>query len=399
MNVPFLDLKAQYSDILGDIEKEVMPIFESCAFIGGKYVGQFEEEMAEYLNVKHVIGCNSGTDALVLALRACGVKPGDEVITTAFSFFATAEAIAAVGAKPRFVDVKQGDYTIDPAKIEEAITEKTKAILPVHIFGAPCDMDTIMEIAGKHELRVIEDDAQAIGAEYKGRKAGTLGDIGCFSFYPTKNLGGCGDGGMVTTNDDELAVNIKALHEHGAGKNGAEALYNLEGLEAEVSTTEEATELYNPYKYFNYLIGYNSRLDAIQACVLSIKLKKLDEYNSKRADHAAYYMANLADRILLPEYDQDDKPCWHQFVIRSEYKEELCSYLSEHGVGNGTFYPVPLHQQKAFNKDNCANPGASLPVAEEISSQSVCLPIFPEMTEEQRAYVVDTVNAFYAEKE
>ena len=399
MQVPFLDLRAQYKDILGDIEKEVMPIFESCAFIGGRYVEQFEKEAAEYLGVKHVTGCNSGTDALVLALRACGVKPGDEVITTAFSFFATAEAIAAVGAKPRFVDVRQGDYTIDPAKIEEAITDKTRAILPVHIFGAPCDMDAIMEIAGRHGLRVIEDDAQAIGAEYKGRKAGTLGDIGCFSFYPTKNLGGCGDGGMVTTNDDDLAVNIKALHEHGAGKNGAEALYNLEGIKAEVSTSEEATELYNPYKYFNYLIGYNSRLDAIQACVLSIKLKKLDEYNAKRADHAAYYMAKLTDRIRLPEYDKENKPCWHQFVVRSEYKEELCSYLSEHGVGNGTFYPVPLHQQKAFNSENCANPGASLPVAEEISSQSVCLPIFPEMTEEQRAYVVETVNAFYAEKE
>lgn len=399
MQVPFLDLKAQYKDILNDIEKEVMPIFESCSFIGGKYVEQFEKEMADYLNVKHVIGCGSGTDALVLALRACNVRPGDEVITTAFSFFATAEAIAAVGAKPMFVDVKQGDYTIDPEKIEAAISEKTKAILPVHIFGAPCDMDKIMEIAHKRGLKVIEDDAQAIGAEYKGRKAGTLGDVGCFSFYPTKNLGGCGDGGMVTTNDDELAVNIKALHEHGAGKNGAEALYNLEGVEAEVSTTEKATELYNPYKYFNYLIGYNSRLDAIQACVLSIKLKKLDQYNAKRAEHAEYYMNNLTKAVRLPEYSKDDKPCWHQFVIRSDDKQELCSYLSEHGVGNGTFYPVPLHNQKAFNASNCVNPGAEIPVAEEIASQSVCLPIFPELTDEQRAYVVETVNAFYADKE
>lgn len=399
MQVPFLDLKAQYRALLPEIREEIMPIFESCAFIGGSHVRDFEDRMSEYLGAKHVIGCGSGTDALVLALRACNVRPGDEVVTTAFSFFATAEAIAATGAKPVFVDVKHSDYTIDPEKIERAISDKTKAILPVHIFGALCDMDAINAIAKKHGLYVIEDDAQAIGAEYKGRKAGTLGDIGCFSFYPTKNLGGCGDGGMVTTNDDTLAVNIRALHEHGAGRNGALALGNLEGVSEEPETAEKATELYDPYKYYNYLIGYNSRLDAIQACVLSIKLKHLEEYNSARAHHAAYYMKHLTDRIRLPEYAEDTVPCWHQFVIRSEHKAELCAYLTEHGVGNGTFYPVPLHQQKAFNASNCVNPGASLPVAEELSSETVCLPIFPEMSDGMLEYVVNTVNGFYEEKE
>ncbi len=398
MKVPFLDLRKQYQGIKAEVEPEILKVMESCAYIGGSYVQNFENEVAKYLGVKHAIGCSSGTAALILALRACNVKPGDEVITTPFTFFATAEAIACIGAIPVFVDVKQDDYNIDPAKIEAAITEKTKAILPVHIFGSPCDMDSIMAIARKHGLKVIEDDAQAIGSEYKGRKAGTLGDVGCFSFYPTKNLGGCGDGGMVTTNDDDLNTILRAFREHGAGQNGAKSLELLEGVKEELKTSEQETELYNPYKYFNYLIAYNSRLDALQACVLSIKLKHLDEFNAKRAHIAQRYLDGLTDQIRRPVYSAENKCCWHQFVIRSDYKNELCAYLSEHEVGNGTFYPVPLHQQKAFNKSNCKNPGASLPVAEEISSQSVCLPIFPEMEEEQIQYVIDTVNQFYKEK-
>ena len=398
MNVPFLDLKTQYHQIMPEIEQNIKPVFENCAFIGGSVVSAFEQKVAEYLGVKHAIGCGNGTDALVLALRACNVNPGDEVITTPFSFFATAEAIAQVGAVPVFVDVRLSDYTIDPEKIEEAVTEKTKAILPVHIFGAACEMTRIMEIARKHNLKVIEDAAQAIGCSYKGVKAGGLGDIACFSFYPTKNLGGCGDGGMVTTNDDELATNVRALHEHGAGKNGALAYEYLTGVKPSMDSTEQETELYNPYKYYNYLIGYNSRLDALQACVLSIKLDHLDEYNALRARHAAYYKEHLTDKVVIPTYSDEKVPCWHQFVIRSEYKQELCSYLSEHGVGNGTFYPVPLHQQKAFNESNCKNPNASLPVAELICSQSVCLPIYPELTEDQVRYVTETINEFYESK-
>ena len=349
MKVPFLDLKTQFQGIKEEVEPKVMDILENCCYIGGAYVNDFEREMEQYLGVKHVASCSNGTDALVLGLKTCSVKPGDEVITTPFTFFATAEAIASVGAVPVFVDVKQEDYTIDPDKIETAITEKTKAILPVHIFGATCDMDRIMEIARKHNLKVIEDDAQAIGSEYKGRKAGTLGDVGCFSFYPTKNLGGAGDGGMVTTNSDELYAIVKAYKEHGAGEGGARALELLEGVKEEINTNEQVTELYNPYKYYNYLIGYNSRLDAIQAAVLSVKLKHLDKYNERRTEIAKMYFEGLTEKVRRPKYTSDVKSCWHQFVVCSEYKEDLCAYLSEHGVGNGTFYPVPLHKQKAFN--------------------------------------------------
>ena len=398
MGVPFLDLKTQYRSIKEEVETKVLEVLESCAYVNGHYVKEFEEHMEEYLHVKHAIGCSSGTAALMLALRACNVKSGDEVITTPFTFFATAEAIAAVGAMPVFVDVKEDDYTINPDLIEKAITEKTKAILPVHIFGACSDMDRINAIAEKHGLKVIEDCAQAIGAKYKGRYAGTLGDVGCFSFYPTKNLGGCGDGGMLTTNNDDMALILNAFREHGAGKNGAKALELLDGVYEEVSINEKATDLYDPYKYFNYLIAYNSRLDAIQAAVLDIKLKHLDEYNFNRARIAESYLKGLDERIIHPKYNDEQDCCWHQFVVRSEYKEELCKDLSELGIGNGTFYPVPLHRQKAFNSENCKNPNASLPVAEKISSQSVCLPVFPEMTEEQIKEVIKAVNEFYAGK-
>ncbi|MCM1125485.1 MAG: DegT/DnrJ/EryC1/StrS family aminotransferase [Lachnospiraceae bacterium] len=399
MKVPFLDLKTQYQGIKAEVEPAVLNIMENCCYIGGSYVQDFEKSMEEYLGVKHAAGCSNGTDALVLGLKACNVKPGDEVITTPFTFFATAEAIASIGAIPVFVDVKQEDYTIDSDKIEAAITDKTTAILPVHIFGAPCDMDRIMEIARKHNLKVIEDDAQAIGSEYKGRKAGTLGDVGCFSFYPTKNLGGAGDGGMVTTNSDSLNTIIRAYKEHGAGQEGAEAQHLLEGADTEFfNVDEKITELYNPYKYYNYLIGYNSRLDAIQAAILSAKLKHLDEYNNRRARIAQLYFDGLTEKVKKPVYSSDIKPCWHQFAIRSDYKQELNSYLAEHEIGCGTFYPIPLHKQKAFNTSNCKNPNVSLPVAEEICSQSVCLPIFPEMTNEQVEYVIETVNKFYEGK-
>ena len=398
MKVPFLDLKKQYQGIKEEIEPSVLDILENCCYIGGKYVDNFEREMEKYLNVKHVSGCSNGTDALVLGLKACNVNPGDEVITSPFTFFATAEAIASVGAVPVFVDIRKDDYNIDPDRIEEAITEKTKAILPVHIFGAPCDMDRIMDIAKKHNLLVIEDDAQAIGSEYKGRKAGTLGDVGCFSFYPTKNLGGAGDGGMVTTNNDDLYIAIKAYKEHGAGEAGAKTLEMQKGITEKLDVSEEQTELYNPYKYYNYVIGYNSRLDAIQAAVLSAKLKHLDEYNANRSRIAKRYLEGLTDRVRRPIYSEDVVPCWHQFVICTEYKEELCSYLSQNEVGNGSFYPIPLHKQKAFSTENSRICTEALNVAENVSKQTVCLPIFPEMTDDQIDYVIEKVNKFFEGK-
>lgn len=395
MNVPFLDLKRQYRQLKAEIEPAVQPVMESACFIGGKYVHDFEEQAAGYLGVKYALGCGNGTEALVLALRACNVKPGDEVITTPFTFFATAEAIASIGAVPVFVEVREGDYNIDPDLIEEKITERTRAILPVHIFGAPCGMGKIMEVARRHGLKVIEDAAQAIGSRYEGRMAGSLGDIGCFSFYPTKNLGGCGDGGLVTTNDGELAVILAALREHGAGKNGARALELLGGsVQAETPADGGGSSgLYDPYKYYNYLIGYNSRLDAVQAAILSVKLRHLDGFNAARARIAESYGAGLCGAVKKPAYAANITPCWHQYVIRTPYKYELCAYLQERQVGCGTFYPVPLHLQKAFSQLGY-QPG-SLPNAEKISAESVCLPVFPELGREEIDYVIKTVNGFF----
>lgn len=395
MKVPFLNLKIQYEKIMKEINAEIEDVFKNTAFIGGEKVKVFEENIAEYVGTKYAVGCNSGTDALVLALRACGVLPGDEVITTAFSFFATAEAIAAVGAIPVFIDINESDYNIDVSKISEAITDKTKAILPVHIFGAPCDMDAIMSIAKKHGLRVIEDDAQAIGSMYKGRKAGSLGDVGCFSFYPTKNLGGAGDGGMVTTNDEELATIMRALREHGSGLNGAKALEYLGGAVEDTIVNEKVTDLYNPYKYYNYLIGYNSRLDAIQASVLNIKLKYLDGYNERRRQIAKMYIDNLTKKVVTPVYSENVVSCFHQFVIATDCKYELCDYLNKNEVGCGTFYPVPLHEQKAFNSDNCKNYNIDLPVSQMMSEKTVCLPIFPEMSDDMVEYVIECVNKYF----
>ncbi len=395
MKIPFFDIKRQYTALKAEIEPQVLQCLESCSYIGGEYVSRFEHDMEQYLGVRHAMGCASGTSALVLALRACGVNAGDEVITTPFTFFATAEAVATVGAIPVFVDICPDNYNIDPHEIEKAITDKTKAILPVHIFGAPCDMDAIIKIAKKHSLKVIEDCAQAIGSEYHGKKSGTIGHIGCFSFYPTKNLGGCGDGGMVVTNDDDLYTILQALHEHGAGINGAKALALLGGGGTDLRITEEITEMYNPYKYYNYLIGYNDRLDALQAAALTVKLRHLDEFNQRRARIADEYCDGLTSAVGLPHYSPDTKPCWHQFVIRSKYKQELCCYLGEKGIGSGSFYPVPLHRQKAFNSGRYSNIETSLSAAEALSTESVCLPIFPEMTEEEVCYVIAMVNQFY----
>lgn len=346
-----------------ELENSVHDILLKGCFVGGEYVSDFESEMAVFLDVSHVVGCSNGTDALMLGLRACGIGPGDEVITTPFTFFATGEAIAAIGAIPVFVDVREEDYNINPACVEEAITGRTRAILPVHIFGAPADMDVLGEIASLHGLRVIEDAAQAIGSRYKGKMAGTIGDVGCFSFYPTKNLGGAGDGGMVVTDDDALDTDLRSLREHGA-----------EGM-----------------KYCNGRIGYNSRLDAIQAAILAIKLRHLDDYNERRRQIAERYQKGLTKAIRCPVYSGSVEPCWHQFVVLTDQKRELCDYLTEKGVGCGNFYPIPLHKQKAFRYlgEKC------LPVAEKLASQTVCLPIYPEMTEEEIEYVVHTVNAFF----
>ncbi len=393
MNVPFLDLKTQYHVFQHEIEEKALEVLESCSYIGGKYVKDFEDQLAAYLGENMLaIGCNSGTDALMLALRACNIQPGDEVITTSFSFFATAEAISAIGAVPVFADIRENDFTINPEQIVSRITNKTKAILPVHIFGTSCQMDEIMDIAHTHNLKVIEDAAQAIGSTYKGRKVGTLGDVACFSFYPTKNLGGCGDGGAVTTSEKNLATIVYALREHGAGKTGAKARELLNGISEDQTISEYSSDLYDPYKYYNYLIGYNSRLDAIQAAILSVKLKYLDSFNLARKRIAAIYNERLTDKVIKPAYeDSTSNSCWHQYVIRCNNKRALCDRLMSLNIGYGTFYPVPLHKQKVYGYNE------SLPVAEAAAAQTVCLPIFPELKETEVDYIIDSINKFMDE--
>ena len=392
MNVPFLNLQRQYESIKEELESATIEVLRSGAYIGGKYVESFEKSMKEYLDVKHVVTCSNGTDAIMLALRAFNVGAGDEVITTPFTFFATAEAIAAVGAKPVFVDIREEDLNIDPAKIGAAVNANTKAILPVHIFGWPCDMDEINQIAKANGLKVVEDAAQAIGCEYKGRKIGATDNIATFSFYPTKNLGAFGDAGMVTTNDDNLAIILRALREHGMAKNGAIARELLHGISDEFVEEAKEDNLYNPYKYYNYLIAYNSRLDALQAAILNTKLKYLDGYNSSRQKIAKIYDEGLANVASVPSEPTYGKSCYHQYAIRSKMKEEMGSFLASKGIGSGAFYPVPLHLQKAF--DYLGYKDGDLPVAERLSKQTVCLPMFPELTRAEIDSVINAIKDF-----
>jgi len=395
IKVPILDLKKQYEIIKDEVESELLEVARSGYYIMGSKVAKFEKEMAEYLEVKHAISVANGTDALVLALRACGVTIGDEVITTPFTFFATAEAISVIGAVPVFVDVEDKTFNLDPQKIEEKITAKTKAILPVHIFGHPSDMNNINALAKKHNLYVIEDACQAIGSKYKGKYAGSLGDIACFSFFPTKNLGAFGDAGMVTTNDDSLAVVCKALREHAGGKLGADARDIINGNYKE-SETKEENSLYNPYKYYNYLIGYNARMDAMQAAVLSVKLKYLDSFNGKRNATAKYYAEKLASAdVITPIQQAGCTHTWHQYAIRTKAKNELGEFLSENGITTGAFYPVPLHLQKAY--EHLGYKAGDLPVAEMLAGETICLPIFPEITDEEKEYVVAKINEFFTQ--
>jgi len=392
--VEFMDLKRQYRSLKDEIDNKVIEVLGSGSYTSGKYVLEFEENMKDYLSVKHVIGCANGTDAIVLALRACGINSGDEVITTPFTFFATAEAIASIGAVPVFVDISEIDFNIDVDKIEKCITEKTKAIVPVDIFGKPCDIDIINSIAKKHSLKVIDDAAQALGAEYKGKKVGGLCDITTFSFHPTKNLGAYGDAGMITTNNDEYAIIMRAFREHGAGQNGAKAREFLTGIPDELADTTptDINALYNPYKYFNYLIGYNSRLDQMQAAILNIKLKHLDRFNAAREKIAKRYSEELCEVVRTPQSMPHTSGGIHQYAIRTDKKVELGEYLASKGISTGAFYPVPMHLQKAF--EYLGYEKGSLPVVEKITAESVCLPIYPELTDDEVTEVINGVKEF-----
>lgn len=362
MRVPFVDLKAQLDSIRPEIDAGIAEVLDTTAFIQGKQVREFEAAFADYLGATHAIGVGNGTDALYLALRASGIGPGDEVITAANTFIATTEAITGVGASIVLVDIDPESYTIDPALIEAAITPRTKAIIPVHLYGQPADMATIMEIANRHNLLVIEDACQAHGAWYEGRRAGTIGHVGCFSSYPGKNLGAYGDAGVIATNDDDLAARLRMLANHGSQQ-----------------------------KYHHEIEGWNSRLDTIQAVVLSVKLPHLDAWNERRRQHAERYSELLAGSGVKTPTIQHGDHVWHLYVIETEDRDELGRRLAEQGIATGVHYPIPLHLQPAYQHLGYA--AGAFPVTERVAARILSLPMFPELTDEQITLVADAVHA------
>lgn len=365
MQVPLLDLKAQYATIRDEIAQAIDKVCESQYFALGPAVAEFEENVAAYCKSKFAIGVSSGTDALLVSLMALGVEPGDEVITTPFTFFATAGSIVRLGAKPVFVDVDPDSFNIVPSAIEEKITERTKAIIPVHLFGQIADMKAINEIAQRHNLAVIEDAAQAIGASRNGTTAGNFGDYGCFSFYPTKNLGCFGDGGMVTTNSEDIAEKIKILRNHGQ----------------------------NP-TYFYKVIGGNFRLDGIQGAILNVKLKYLESWNDKRRQHAALYDSLFADSpIKTPKIDADNVSIYHQYTVTVPERDKLQEYLAENRIGAAVFYPKPLHIQDCFAELGYKQ--GDLPVAERLCNEVLSLPIYPELSPDQIEHVAGTALKYF----
>jgi dTDP-4-amino-4,6-dideoxygalactose transaminase len=378
--IPITDLSAQYKSIGGEIQKEVSRVLESGSYIMGKHVRQFEEDFAAYNGCKYAIGVANGTDALVISLMAAGIGKGDEVITTSFSFFATAEAISSVGAKPVFADIDAETYNIDPGDIENKITGKTKAIVPVHIFGNPANMEKILNVASKHKLYVIEDACQAVGASYKGKRAGSMGNAGCFSFFPSKNLGCCGDGGAIITNDERIAVIAKALSSHGGGKTGLRA-YNL---------ITGSTEKGSPDKYCNYLIGYNSRLDEIQAAILNIKLKYLDRWNEQRREKAYLYNSILRDYpISIPKEETGSQPAYHIYTIRTRSRDGILKALREQEIDARVYYSIPLHLQKGL--EHLGYKKGDMKVAEEVIPCMISLPLYPELTTKEQNKIIKCI--------
>jgi dTDP-4-amino-4,6-dideoxygalactose transaminase len=389
MTVPLLDLKAQYAAIRDEIEKAVLAVLESQHFILGPKVEECEKLLAPYCGCPHAVGVSSGSDALLICLMAEGIGPGDEVITTPYTFFATAGAIARVGAKPVFVDIDPATYNIDPARVPAAVTSKTKAIIPVHLYGQCADMDPILEVARQHKLVVIEDAAQAIGAEYKGRRAGSMGDYGCFSFFPSKNLGCAGDGGLVTTADPARAEKLRVLRAHGSKP-----------------------------KYYHALVGGNFRFDALQAAIVSVKFRHLDAWTAGRQANAARYRRLFEEAGLLPSpacRERHDgrgtqrvpgseglvglpyavpggRHIYNQFVIRVARRNELQAHLKNCGIGTEVYYPVPLHLQQCFA--GLGHREGDFPESEAAAKQSLALPIYPELSDDQAQHVVKSIARF-----
>ena len=369
-SVPLLDLKAQYAKIRHVIEPVIKEVVDSQYFILGAKVKELEEQVAEYSQVSYAIGVSSGTDALLVALMALDITAGDMVITSPYSFFATAGVISRLGATPVFVDIEEDTYNIDAKKIESAITPKTKAIIPVHLFGQMADMEPILQLAHKYNLYIIEDAAQAIGSEYKGqRRAGSLGHMGCFSFFPSKNLGAFGDAGMVVTNDGVLAQKLYQLRVHGSEP-----------------------------KYYHKIVGGNFRIDALQAAVLSIKLNYLEEWTHKRQENAADYMrlikeVGLDSVVSVPEVRAGYRHIFNQFILRVPNRDDLLAYLKQKGVGCEIYYPVPLSNQECFAYLNY-KPG-DFPNAEKAAKETIAIPIYPELTMQQKKFVIDKIRQFY----
>ncbi len=361
MKVPLLDLKAQYAGIKDEVLAAVSDVLESQVCILGPRVEELEQRVAALSDSKHAVGVSSGTDALLAALMALEIGPGDEVITTSFSFFATAGCVARVGATSVFVDIDPRTYNIDPRQIERAITPRTKAIIPVHLFGQMCDMDPIMEIARRHNLCVIEDAAQAISATYKGRKAGSIGTVGCFSFYPTKNLGGAGDGGMLVTNDADLNERLQVMRSHGSKP-----------------------------KYHHKVVGGNFRLDPLQAAILLVKLPHLEAWSEARRRHATIYdQAFAGSPIDAPWISPDTKSIYNQYVIRVPGRDELIAHLQAAQIGTEVYYPVPLHLQECFR--NLGYKEGDLPESERAAREVLALPVYPELSREQIGFVCRTI--------
>jgi len=365
MKIPLVDLKAQYDSIKDEIQSAIARVLDTSQFILGREVEAFEEEFARYLDVRHAIGVNSGTSALQLTLHALGIGPGDEVITVSQTFVATIEAICWTGARPVFVDIEEATYNIDPALVEAAITQKTKAIIPVHLYGHPANLDPLLEMARKHKLWLIEDACQAHGALYKGRKVGGFGRAACFSFYPGKNLGAYGEGGAVVTNDRELAIRIQKLRNHG-------------GLQ----------------KYSHEILGTNARLEGIQAAVLRVKLPYLDRWNQLRRQHAVEYSSLLKGKdFVLPNEVSYAKSVFHLYVIRTPDRDRLNDYLNQQGIGSLIHYPVPNHFLPCFS--GLGYRGGSLPVTEKISKEVLSLPLYPEMSSKQIREVTNAIQTFF----
>ena len=363
MKVPFLDLKAQYDSIKNEIADGLQKVLDNTAFAGGPFVAEFEKDFALFCGTDLAIGVGSGTEALWLALLGLGVGSGDEVITTPNTFIATAEAISFVGAKPVFVDIDEQTYNMNPECLEAAITKKTKAIIPVHLYGQPADMDPIIKIAKANNLFVIEDACQAHGAEYKGKRVGSIGDAGCFSFYPGKNLGAYGEAGAVVTDNEELTTAIKMLRDHGQKE-----------------------------KYFHSMVGWNGRMDGFQGAVLSVKLKCLEQWNNSRRKNAALYNSILKDvsSIITPVEAEYASHVYHIYAVLTENRKDFMEALTNKGVSCGIHYPVPLHLQEAYGFLGYKE--GDFPIAESVASRQVSLPMFPELTSEQIAYTAETIK-------